>query len=119
MAGRPDSFQLVLTAIELVLPPVYFWLADADERAASKTCRTLCPGHRTGRRSRFTLPATTRRYRNAATANRRLPPAPPAACRTGPIPSPRRAAWPGSRFTDSPIRSVILRTRQNPRSRVV
>ncbi|MGW1103113.1 DUF4345 domain-containing protein [Streptomyces sp. NPDC002540] len=37
VAGRPDSFQLVLAAIELTLPPVYFWLADADERATSKT----------------------------------------------------------------------------------
>lgn len=33
--GRPQVFQLVLTGIEIGLPPVYLWLADADERAAS------------------------------------------------------------------------------------
>ncbi|MFJ7248190.1 DUF4345 domain-containing protein [Kitasatospora sp. NPDC098652] len=32
--GRPHWFQLVLMGIELGLPAVYFWLADADERAA-------------------------------------------------------------------------------------
>ncbi|MFE2143843.1 DUF4345 domain-containing protein [Streptomyces sp. NPDC059456] len=31
--GRPHWFQLVLAALELGLPPVFFWLADADERA--------------------------------------------------------------------------------------
>jgi hypothetical protein len=31
--GRPQWFQLVLTAVELVLPPVYFWLSSADEGA--------------------------------------------------------------------------------------
>ncbi|MFE9119951.1 DUF4345 domain-containing protein [Streptomyces sp. NPDC007172] len=30
--GRPDSFQIVLMGIELALPPLYFWLAGADER---------------------------------------------------------------------------------------
>ncbi|WP_328314487.1 DUF4345 domain-containing protein [Streptomyces sp. NBC_00442] len=30
--GRPDWFQLVLMGIELALPPLYFWLAPADER---------------------------------------------------------------------------------------
>ncbi|TXS00718.1 DUF4345 domain-containing protein [Streptomyces sp. col6] len=30
--GWPHPFQVVLTAIELVLPPVWFWLADADEQ---------------------------------------------------------------------------------------
>ncbi|MCX5384109.1 DUF4345 domain-containing protein [Streptomyces sp. NBC_00083] len=30
--GRPDWFQLVLMGIELALPPLYFWLASADER---------------------------------------------------------------------------------------
>ncbi|CAL9423248.1 hypothetical protein SUDANB120_01892 [Streptomyces sp. enrichment culture] len=33
--GRPHWFQLVLTVIELVLPPLWFWLAAADERAAA------------------------------------------------------------------------------------
>ncbi|MEV4440774.1 DUF4345 domain-containing protein [Streptomyces sp. NPDC049577] len=33
MEGRPDGFQVVLMVIELGLPPVYFWLADAEERA--------------------------------------------------------------------------------------
>ncbi|WP_377267755.1 DUF4345 domain-containing protein [Peterkaempfera sp. SMS 1(5)a] len=31
--GWPQWFQIALTAIELGLPPVYFWLADAEERA--------------------------------------------------------------------------------------
>ncbi|MGA5192937.1 DUF4345 domain-containing protein [Streptomyces exfoliatus] len=31
--GRPHGFQIVLTVIELGLPPVLFWLADAEERA--------------------------------------------------------------------------------------
>jgi hypothetical protein len=31
--GQPQWFQSVLTVIELGLPPVYFWLADADEKA--------------------------------------------------------------------------------------
>ncbi|WBP89979.1 DUF4345 domain-containing protein [Kitasatospora cathayae] len=35
--GRPHWFQLVLMGIELGLPPVYFWLADADERAVART----------------------------------------------------------------------------------
>ncbi|MBV6701613.1 DUF4345 domain-containing protein [Kitasatospora aureofaciens] len=30
--GWPGAFQAVLAALELGLPPVYFWLADADER---------------------------------------------------------------------------------------
>jgi hypothetical protein len=31
--GWPQWFQIVLAVIELALPPVFFWLADADERA--------------------------------------------------------------------------------------
>jgi hypothetical protein len=31
--GRPQWFQLVLMAIELVLPPVYLWLSTADEHS--------------------------------------------------------------------------------------
>ncbi len=31
--GQPHWFQVALTVLELVLPPVYFWLAPADERA--------------------------------------------------------------------------------------
>ncbi len=31
--GRPQWLQVVLTAIELGLPPLYLWLAPADERA--------------------------------------------------------------------------------------
>ncbi|MFF0741653.1 DUF4345 domain-containing protein [Streptomyces sp. NPDC004111] len=42
--GRPHSFQLVLLALELVLPPVYFLLADADEkRWADKTPGSTAP----------------------------------------------------------------------------
>lgn len=32
--GEPHWFQIALTIIELVLPPVYFWLATADEKTA-------------------------------------------------------------------------------------
>ncbi|MFE2170738.1 DUF4345 domain-containing protein [Streptomyces sp. NPDC059447] len=35
--GWPHGFQVVLMVVELVLPPVYFWLADADEKAAAGT----------------------------------------------------------------------------------
>ncbi len=31
--GWPDGMQVVLTVIELVVPPVLFWLADADADA--------------------------------------------------------------------------------------
>ncbi|RJO74768.1 DUF4345 domain-containing protein [Nocardia panacis] len=34
--GVPHWFILVLTAFEVVLPPVFFWLAAADERRASR-----------------------------------------------------------------------------------
>lgn len=34
--GAPQGFQTVLTALEIALPPVYFWLAAADERAAAR-----------------------------------------------------------------------------------
>ncbi|MFF6776590.1 DUF4345 domain-containing protein [Streptomyces sp. NPDC012637] len=31
--GWPQWFQIALTVIELVLPPVFFWLSDAEERS--------------------------------------------------------------------------------------
>ncbi|MFF7177334.1 DUF4345 family protein [Streptomyces sp. NPDC008121] len=31
--GWPHGFQVALTVIELALPPVFFWLAEAEERA--------------------------------------------------------------------------------------
>ncbi|NML51730.1 DUF4345 domain-containing protein [Streptomyces sp. R302] len=31
MHGWPHGFQIALTVIELALPPVFFWLATADE----------------------------------------------------------------------------------------
>ncbi|WP_438489345.1 DUF4345 domain-containing protein [Streptomyces sp. S186] len=31
--GWPHWFQIPLSAVELLLPPLYFWLADADEKA--------------------------------------------------------------------------------------
>ncbi|MGW6915816.1 DUF4345 domain-containing protein [Kitasatospora sp. NPDC054939] len=37
--GRPHGFQIALTVLELALPPVYFWLADADEKAAARATR--------------------------------------------------------------------------------
>ncbi|MCP2256331.1 protein of unknown function (DUF4345) [Streptoalloteichus tenebrarius] len=33
--GQPHWFQVVLTVIEVLLPPVFFWLATADEKAAA------------------------------------------------------------------------------------
>lgn len=38
--GRPHWFQLALAALELVLSPLLFWLADADERAEVRPVRT-------------------------------------------------------------------------------
>ncbi|HEX3592995.1 MAG TPA: DUF4345 domain-containing protein [Pseudonocardiaceae bacterium] len=34
--GRPQWFQLVLTGVEVGLPPVLLWAADADERAVRR-----------------------------------------------------------------------------------
>jgi hypothetical protein len=34
--GQPQWFQVVLTVVELALPPLYFWLADADEKAVAR-----------------------------------------------------------------------------------
>lgn len=41
LVGPPQAFQVVLTVIEVVLPPVFFWLAAADERAGRS--RTPAP----------------------------------------------------------------------------
>ncbi|WP_433656663.1 DUF4345 domain-containing protein [Nocardia sp. CA-128927] len=35
--GWPQWFQIVLTAIEVVLPPIYLWLATADEKRTTTT----------------------------------------------------------------------------------
>lgn len=35
--GWPHWFQIVLTIIEIVLPPVYFWLSTADENRTTPT----------------------------------------------------------------------------------
>ncbi|MEU8900233.1 DUF4345 domain-containing protein [Nocardia sp. NPDC048505] len=32
--GWPHWFQIVLTGIEMAMPPLLFWLADADEKRA-------------------------------------------------------------------------------------
>jgi Domain of unknown function (DUF4345) len=37
--GRPHWFQDVLTGVELVLPPVFLGLVDADERAGRRSRR--------------------------------------------------------------------------------
>ncbi|MEV7615428.1 DUF4345 domain-containing protein [Streptomyces sp. NPDC089799] len=42
--GWPHPFQVALTVIELVLPPVWFWLADADERAFRQRRPAGAPG---------------------------------------------------------------------------
>ncbi|MFG2894769.1 DUF4345 domain-containing protein [Streptomyces sp. NPDC048248] len=34
--GWPHWFQVVLTAVELVLPPLIFWLADSEEKAVRR-----------------------------------------------------------------------------------
>jgi Domain of unknown function (DUF4345) len=39
--GRPQWLQLVLSGIELVLPPVYIALAGADEKASSEIAGAL------------------------------------------------------------------------------
>ncbi|MEU1628108.1 DUF4345 domain-containing protein [Streptomyces sp. NPDC020096] len=41
--GQPQWFQVVLAVIELVLPPLYFWLSTADERAATRLSETGDP----------------------------------------------------------------------------
>lgn len=38
--GWPHGFQIALTVIELVLPPVLFWLADAEERTSPEPVGT-------------------------------------------------------------------------------
>ncbi|MBT2545756.1 DUF4345 domain-containing protein [Streptomyces sp. ISL-44] len=40
--GWPNGFQVALTLVELVMPPLYFWLADADEKA-HRAARTPVP----------------------------------------------------------------------------
>ncbi|KUN75319.1 hypothetical protein AQJ66_35905 [Streptomyces bungoensis] len=42
--GRPHWFQVVLTVIELGLPPVFFWLAGAEERAPHDGAETVPAG---------------------------------------------------------------------------
>ena len=36
LVGVPQVFQVVLTVVEIVLPPVFLWLAAADERAVER-----------------------------------------------------------------------------------
>lgn len=42
--GWPQWFQIALAAIELSLPPVFFWLADAEERAPGKDVEAVPAG---------------------------------------------------------------------------
>ncbi|MEU1665771.1 DUF4345 domain-containing protein [Streptomyces sparsogenes] len=42
--GRPHWFQIALTVIELGLPPVFFWLADAEERTPRGDVRPVPAG---------------------------------------------------------------------------
>ncbi|MFJ6560046.1 DUF4345 domain-containing protein [Streptomyces sp. NPDC091412] len=44
--GRPQWFQIPLMVIELGLPPVFFWLADAEERALRDSAETVPAGRR-------------------------------------------------------------------------
>ncbi|MFG2874673.1 DUF4345 domain-containing protein [Streptomyces sp. NPDC048337] len=41
--GWPHGFQVALTVVELVIPPLYFRPADADEKA-HRAARTEAPG---------------------------------------------------------------------------
>ncbi|MFD4337937.1 DUF4345 domain-containing protein [Streptomyces anulatus] len=41
--GWPHPFQVALAVIELAFPPVWFWLADADERASAERARDMPP----------------------------------------------------------------------------
>ncbi|WP_405190421.1 DUF4345 domain-containing protein [Streptomyces anulatus] len=41
--GWPHPFQVALALIELAFPPVWFWLADADERASRERARNAPP----------------------------------------------------------------------------
>jgi len=42
--GWPQWFQIALTVIELSLPPVFFWLADAEERVPRSDVETVHAG---------------------------------------------------------------------------
>ncbi|MFI6002092.1 DUF4345 domain-containing protein [Streptomyces sp. NPDC051366] len=42
--GWPQWFQIALTAIELGMPPVFFWLADAEERALRSNVEAVPAG---------------------------------------------------------------------------
>ncbi|MEW1638159.1 DUF4345 domain-containing protein [Streptomyces sp. NPDC093801] len=42
--GWPHWFQIALAVIELGLPPVFFWLADAEERALRSDAEAVSPG---------------------------------------------------------------------------
>ncbi|MFJ7969024.1 DUF4345 domain-containing protein [Streptomyces sp. NPDC096324] len=42
--GWPQWFQIVLAVIELGLPPVLFWLADAEERATRSDAEVAAAG---------------------------------------------------------------------------
>lgn len=44
--GRPHWFQIALTVIELGLPPVFFWLADAEERTSRGDLEAAVPAGR-------------------------------------------------------------------------
>ncbi|OLO31848.1 hypothetical protein PZ61_0215755 [Streptomyces sp. MNU77] len=39
--GWPHPFQVALAVIELAFPPIWFWLADADERASAERAQNL------------------------------------------------------------------------------
>ncbi|EFL19640.1 DUF4345 domain-containing protein [Streptomyces sp. C] len=43
VAGWPHWFQVALTALELALAPVFFWLADADADAGTDTEERAAP----------------------------------------------------------------------------
>ncbi|MFF3514427.1 DUF4345 domain-containing protein [Streptomyces sp. NPDC002573] len=42
--GWPHWFQIALAVIELTLPAVFFWLADAEERALRSGTETVATG---------------------------------------------------------------------------
>jgi hypothetical protein len=44
LVGVPQWFQVVLTVVEVVLPPLFFWLAAADEKATVDDRTVSSPG---------------------------------------------------------------------------
>jgi Domain of unknown function (DUF4345) len=44
LVGVPQWFQVVLMIVEVLLPPIFFWLAAADEKATTPDRKLSPPG---------------------------------------------------------------------------